>query len=310
LAEPDRAAADAAPAQVDVAADMAIVLAALGRLETAVRDGREVLARLRVCLDEMAKAIVRAKAIADSPSALSLLNAFEHRIEAMIQIASGGEERPPAAASPPAIEAAAVAEPGEAIAETAEEPTEVPTVSGVVSRLGAGDEAASSAADTPDNGLVDVSNVAKLTAMVQALRDSMPPEESQPTTPSGDTAAAETASPPSQTVEPAASAAATPDASESSASAGNVSAASVSPAPDAEPEPAPASEPDTPTAAAARFDMAASLPPPEFVSMPVEPVAEPPHDAPPAQADPVQPAHDPLHALKAMSEHERLALFS
>jgi hypothetical protein len=56
--------------------------------------------------------------------------------------------------------------------------------------------------------------------------------------------------------------------------------------------------------------MAASLPPPEFVSMPTEPIIEPPQDAPPVQTDPVQPANDPLRALKAMSEHERLALFS
>jgi hypothetical protein len=269
LAQP---AADPAPTQVDVAADTALILAALGRLEAAVRDGREVLARLRVCLDEMAKAIVRAKAIADSPSALSLLNAFEHRIDAMIQIAGGGEEREAAAATPPTAETAAVSDD-----EAAAEPTEVPTVSGVVSRLGAGDEAPSTA-DTPDSSLVDVSNVAKLTAMVQALRDSMPPEESQPA------GAPESASTP-QTAEPAAHT-------------------------EYEPEPAPASEPDAPTTPAARYNMAASLPPPEFVSMPIEPVAEPQHTASPAQNEPAQPAHDPLRALKAMSEHERLALFS
>jgi hypothetical protein len=282
LAQSDQA-ADHAPAQVDVAADMAIVLAALGRLATAVRDGREVLARLRVCLDEMAKAIVRAKAIADSPSALSLLNAFEHRIEAMIQIAGGGDERPPVAAQSPAVEAVAVADQDEA-----SEPTEVPTVSGVVSRLSAGDEAALSAAGTPDGGLVDVSNVAKLTAMVQALRDSMPPEEQEP--------AAEV------TVQVAETAETPPTDSRPNGS----TEAEAEP----EPESASPSEPDTRTVSTARFDMAASLPPPEFVSMPTEPIIEPPQDAPPVQTDPVQPANDPLRALKAMSEHERLALFS
>jgi hypothetical protein len=65
-----------------------------------------------------------------------------------------------------------------------------------------------------------------------------------------------------------------------------------------------------------RFSMAASLPPPEFVSTPTEAMVEPPqYSPPPAHTDPTpapppQPAHDPLRALKAMSEHERLALFS
>jgi len=285
-------AASPAPVQVDVAADTALILAALGRLEAAVRDGREVLARLRVCLDEMAKAIVRAKAIADSPSALSLLNAFEHRIDAMIQIAGGGEEREAVAAKPPAAEAAAVPDD-----EAAAEPTEVPTVSGVVSRLGTGDETLSSSADPPDSGLVDVSNVAKLTAMVQALRDSMPPDEPQPEN------APEAASPPPQGAEPATAAAEVantppPDQAVTAAVSTN-----------REPEPDSVSESEAPSHVR-RLNMAASLPPPEFVSMPIEPVVEPQHNAPPARHDPVQPAHDPLRALKAMSEHERLALFS
>jgi hypothetical protein len=288
----DQAALAQAPAQVDIAADTALILAALGRLEAAVRDGREVLARLRVCLDEMATAIVRAKAIADSPSALSLLNAFEHRIEAMIQIAGGGEDRQPAAAKPPAAEAA-VSDRDEAKAE----PTEVPTVSGVVSRLGASDEGSPSAADTPDSDLVDVSNVAKLTAMVQALRDSMPPQEPEAV------AASEPVSSP-QPDEPAASTAA------ATGPLPNDSAASFPVEAGSEPQPAAPSEPDAPTVSTARFNTAASLPPPEFVSMPIKPVIEPPQDPPPAPADPVQPAHDPLRALKAMSENERLALFS
>ena len=56
------------------------------------------------------------------------------------------------------------------------------------------------------------------------------------------------------------------------------------------------------------------LPQPEFVS-PSEPAAEAAKVAPPAVVDPPMPPpepapHDPLHALKAMSENERLALFS
>jgi len=315
--EPLADAADVAPAQPDVAADMAIVLAALGRVEAAVRDGREVLTRLRGCLDEMAQAIVQAKALVDSPAATSLLNEFEHRIDVMIEIA-GGEVRRAVAAEQPAGEAAAVSE----AQDTADEPTEVPTVSGVVSRLGASGEAPPSAPDTSegfDSGLVDASNVAKLTAMVQALRDSMPPEEPQPAT-APETAAAPEAAAPETT--PAAEAAptaqpvepATPSEQATNAAPPDQAAATAVPA-EREPEPAPASELE-PAHDARRFSMAASLPPPEFVSTPAEAMVEPPqYSPPPAHTDPTlgpppQPAHDPLRALKAMSEHERLALFS
>lgn len=309
--EPLADAADVAPAQPDVAADMAIVLAALGRVEAAVRDGREVLIRLRGCLDEMAQAIVQAKASADSPAATSLLNEFEHRIDVMIEIA-GGEVRRAAAAEQPVAEAAAVSE----AQDTADEPTEVPTVSGVVSRLGASGETPPPAADTSegsDNGLVDSSNVAKLAAMVQALRDSMPPEEPQaeaaPETAAvqENTSSAEAASPTPQSAEPAPPSEQVTDAQPPDQAAAAVPA-------EREPEPAPASEPE-PSYNLRRFSMAASLPPPEFVSTPTEAMVEPPqYSPPPAHTDPTpappQPAHDPLRALKAMSEHERLALFS
>ena len=47
-----------------------------------------------------------------------------------------------------------------------------------------------------------------------------------------------------------------------------------------------------------------TLPQPEFVA-PAKPAAEKPEAAPPKPAP-----HDPLHALKAMSENEKIALFS
>ena len=310
----DRAAADVAPAQTDVAADMALVLAALGRLETAVRDGREVLARLRACLADMASAIVKAKAMADTPAAMSLLNEFEHRIDVMLEIAGGDANR-----IAPATEAATAASEQD---EAAAEPTEVPTVSGVVSRLGAGHgDTPSTAADTPkasDRGLVDASNVAMLTAMVQALRDSMPSDAPETATAPETSAAPENAGAPEAAAEPETASpqpieATSPAPQEAGAPPpDHATTAAVSAEPKPEPDPASASEPETPLQAR-RLNMAASLPPPEFVSIPVHAVAEPPQDAPPADnsaVQPTQPAHDPLRALKAMSENERLALFS
>jgi hypothetical protein len=82
----------------------------------------------------------------------------------------------------------------------------------------------------------------------------------------------------------------------------------------AEPEPDPAAFLLDPAPQPALWTKTAVLPPqPEFVS-PSEPAAETAKAAPPAVVDPPMPpperAHDPLHALRAMSENERLALFS
>ena len=86
----------------DVSADTAVILAALERLVSTVRDERAVLARLRTALGDMARAIATAKAVADSETAATLLDEFEHRVDAMIEIAGRAE--------PPAAEAAPVAE--------------------------------------------------------------------------------------------------------------------------------------------------------------------------------------------------------
>ena len=102
----------------DVGANAALILAALGRIEAVVRDERAAMASLRTSLGEMAQAIARAKTVADSESAAAMLDEFEHRVDAMIEIAGGA----------PASEQAA-------------EPDQVPTVSDVVLRLGPTDTA-------------------------------------------------------------------------------------------------------------------------------------------------------------------------
>ena len=130
-------------AGADVSADAALILAALGRIEAVVRDERAALGGLRTSLGDMAQAIARAKTVADSETAAAMLDEFEHRVDAMIEIAGGSAVRP----------SAAMPEPAEAIQRRlrnsqtpAAEPDQVPTVSGVVLRLGPGDEAAPQAA--------------------------------------------------------------------------------------------------------------------------------------------------------------------
>src|SRR5712671_3646101 len=77
------------PAQADVSADAALILAALGRMEAVVRDERAAFTRLRVMLGDMAQAIARAKIVADSEAAAPLLDELEHRVDAMLDIAGG-----------------------------------------------------------------------------------------------------------------------------------------------------------------------------------------------------------------------------
>jgi len=81
----------------DVSADAALIVAALDRMQAAVRDERDMVGRLRSSLGEMAQAIARAKAQADTGIA-GLLDEFEHRVDAMLEMAGGWPE--PAAAVP------------------------------------------------------------------------------------------------------------------------------------------------------------------------------------------------------------------
>jgi hypothetical protein len=161
----------------DAGADVALILDALGRMEATIRDDRATLGRLRLALGEMARAIARAKAAAPDTAApeggatAALLDEFEHRVDAMLEIAGAAAPQPPAQAGP----------------------DQVPTVSNVVSRLGPAAEAQTTAvpAGTSDAGLAeghearheadleshqDVPTVSMLKAMVEAMNAAAPAE--------------------------------------------------------------------------------------------------------------------------------------
>jgi hypothetical protein len=209
-------------APVDFSADAELVLAALGRMETAIRSERVALDRLQTELGEMAAAIAQAKSAmpssATEPDAATggrpvdlaaLLDELEHRVDAMLDIAGGGSQTARAdSASRAAIEPApsdvasrhveAPFEPGDSYllygsggdnpfadhesepASQAPESDRVPTVSGVVSRLGRSHDALA-----PDTGVAedlhatgaqdaDVPTVSMLEAMVEALNAAAP----------------------------------------------------------------------------------------------------------------------------------------
>ena len=69
--------------------DAALILAALSRIGTVVRDEQATLERLRAALADMALAIANAKTVADSETAAAMLDEFEHRVDAMIELAGG-----------------------------------------------------------------------------------------------------------------------------------------------------------------------------------------------------------------------------
>jgi hypothetical protein len=167
----------AAPATADTGADVALILDALGRMETTIREERATLGRLRQALGEMARAVARAKAgwpepmaIADS-NAATLLDELEHHIDTMLEIAGGGS-------APVQIA----------------EPDQVPTVSGVVSQLApladtqhhdapqgsdagrAGAPNDDTRADASGEDAQDVPTVSMLKAMVEALNAAAPSE--------------------------------------------------------------------------------------------------------------------------------------
>ncbi len=167
----------------DPAAELAVIAGALGRMAQAARDDRAALERLRHMLGEMTEVIAQAKAL---PAEMNvLLDEFEHRVDAMMEAAGGMPAgAPPAEASAPPAEAVAPAI--ETIAPAAEAPVpageadQVPTVSGVVSDLRPDEPAPESAVPQAEQTATDKGpTVAMLTAMVQALRESiveLPPE--------------------------------------------------------------------------------------------------------------------------------------
>ena len=158
-------------------ADAASIPAALSRIGTVVRDEQATLERLRTALADMAQAIARAKTVADSEAAAAMLDEFEHRVDAMIELAGGSAAAAEAAAMPePAKAEALPAEASEQAEAPAADPDQVPTVSGVVLRLGPGDEAPAATDEPapPAEAAADQGpTVAMLTAMVEALSASI-----------------------------------------------------------------------------------------------------------------------------------------
>jgi hypothetical protein len=273
--------------------EVAQVLFALNRLDATIRGERDTLARLRGALRDMAGLLHHFKwsmrQSAKEPLDVgTLLDELEHRIDAMLGL---GREIAPSSA-------------------------QVPTVSGVVSQLGRGDEA------PPEVAQRQGPTVSELTAMVQALSASVP--------------AAPEAEPPqaeaSATAEPATSAAALPAEPAAGAVAPPVEAV------EAEPGPAPPpAEPEADDLAAFLFgpdlpamtgDWKAQAPGPtpalptvdlvasaqstfrEPAPATARPKASNPTPAAPAEKRASSPDDDPLAPLNAMSEWERLALFS
>jgi nicotinate-nucleotide--dimethylbenzimidazole phosphoribosyltransferase len=187
------------PPQTDVSADAALIMAALGRMEATVRHERAAFDRLRVMLGEMAEAIAKAKAVADSETSANLLDELDHRVDAMMEIAGHGavaESAPSPPPQPPSSAAqlerdaallahgaseaqgAAAAPDAGAVAQAIQHPAEsdqVPTVSDVVSRLESDDGTPPAATDIPPvaDAAISAPTVAMLTAMVEALRDSI-----------------------------------------------------------------------------------------------------------------------------------------
>ena len=294
---------DAQPAPADFDADAALVLAALGRMEAAIRGERLTLDRLRAALGETATAIAQAKrAIKPEAGAAGkpldvvlLLEELGHCVDAMIEIA---HERPGRAAGD----------------------DRVPTVSGVVSRLGRGPDTADPA-DTPrDVSASAAPTVSMLQAMVEALHVSEPaaaapepaaPPAAPPLDLDTDVIFATQPEPPPEpaaAVEPAPAAPATAPPAEpvdkSDAAAFNSDLDAFLFGPDIAPRPAQPPRGASPNAGLPQVDLVVATPAP--VPAPKEPPQAPASAVPERRA--VSP--DPLAPLNAMSDEEKLALFS
>lgn len=256
--------------------EVAQVLLALNRLDATIRGERDTLARLRGALRDMAGLLHHFKwsmrQSATEPLDIgTLLDELEHRVDAMLGLSR--------------------------------ESTQVPTVSGVVSQLGRGEEA------PPEVAQRQGPTVSELTAMVQALSASVPaaPEAEPPQ------AEAPATEPAISAVTPAAEAVAAP-----------VDAVEAEPAPAPPPAEPEADDlaaflfgPDLPTVTG---EWKAQAPGPTPALPTVDLVAGAPWPALPKTSSPqstaapekkaADPDDDPLAPLNAMSEWERLALFS
>jgi hypothetical protein len=230
------------PARADISDDTALVLAAVIRMEAALRDERATLGRMRTALGEMAHAIARTKARAanaEPPDTGALLDEFEHLVDAMIEIAGGTPvtaAAPPPSAPPSEQEWAAAEEPNapeldsaeagwpepdmdsslepETIAvipaaaapagppETIAEHDRVPTVSGVVLGLDPACDAPFDASQPADAANDGAPTVAMLKALVEALNASVPESTLEPEATEVAYASTETGSEPKATVTP------------------------------------------------------------------------------------------------------------
>jgi hypothetical protein len=286
---------DAPPAPADFDADAALVLTALGRMETAIRGERLTFARLRAALGETATAIAQAKrAIKPEAGAAGkpldvalLLEELGHCVDAMIEMA---HERPGREAGD----------------------DRVPTVSGVVSRLGRGLD---TGADSPrDVSASAAPTVSMLQAMVEALHVSEPaaPEPAAPPLDlDTDVIFATQPEPPPEpaaAVEPApaahASAPLAEPADKSDAAAYNSDLDAFLFGSDLDPRPAQPPRPAAPNGGLPQVDLVVAAPAPAPAQkQPPQASANP---APERRA--VSP--DPLAPLNAMSDEEKLALFS
>jgi hypothetical protein len=176
------------PARDYFGADAELVLTALSRMVAAIRGERATLDLLLTALGEMADAIAQAKSAmqprvagpADAGIDLAaLLDELEHRVDGMLDIVNGGA--PPAQRhAPPMPAAIQPPQAGDASrpAIGSMQGDRVPTVSGVVSRLGRGQDAPATDSDTGaaahGAGDADVPTVSMLEAMVEALNASVP----------------------------------------------------------------------------------------------------------------------------------------
>jgi len=170
--------------------DAGRMLAAVERMETAVRAAPDTVEQLRTGLAELAEVIARVRRAWDAPSQLggdtdTLLQDIEARTQRMIELAGEATQTSERPLDEQAfLDAMGV---GDTAAPQAE-PDRVPTVSAVVSQFGHDGEADAEPAETTAASGRAVTTVSMLEAMVEELAASMaaapPPAEpeSQPAT--------------------------------------------------------------------------------------------------------------------------------
>lgn len=184
-------AANGTGSRADVGADAALVLAAVLRMQAADQEARDTLTRLRTGLGAIAETIDRAKAqnaaaaaaghedLAKVVDIAALLDEFEHLVDRLIEVATGRTDEP--AAAPTAAELPQPAEPVSAtdtgaVASLPVDADQVPTVSGVVSRLDPEQPAEPAEAQAREPAFTHASapSVEMLKSLVEALNASIP----------------------------------------------------------------------------------------------------------------------------------------